>query len=98
MIPELKPIKEKVRKFRGELLAEIELPMHYAGVHWIVVQVYGKIVPAEFESLPGRGTVEQYARSIQDMTCYQGDECLDAFLPESLLEVISNEILAGDHD
>lgn len=97
-IPVLKPIKEKVRKFRGELLAEIGVPMNYAGEHWITVSVYGKIVPAEYESLSGRATVKQYSRGIEEMTCYIDDVCVDNILPESLVKQFEEEITRGDFD
>lgn len=87
MIPELKPITTKVRKVRGELLAQIDVPLNYAGEHWITVDVYG-----EFD------TDESGARILSDMRCYSDDEPVDNILPESLLQTFAEEILRGDHD
>lgn len=85
-----KPITTGVAKVnvrsRGGLLAEIEIPMHYAEVHWIVISVYGKVV--EYPE----------GRKVENMTCEVDGEPADEFLPESLMETIANEILLGDHD
>ena len=83
----LKPITTGVAKVnvKRNFLAEIEIPFHYAGEHWVVVEVYG-----ERDSEDGK-------EFLADMRCFINDESVDNILPESLLQVIASEILAGDH-
>lgn len=83
-----KPISISVAKvhIKRKLLAQIEAPINYAGVHWIVIDVYGELSKDE-SGKPILG----------DMHCYVNDEPAD-WIPESLQQVIANEILSGDHD
>ena len=84
----MKPITTGVAKvhIKRKLLAQIEAPINYAGVHWIVIDVYGEL------------SKDENGKSILgDMHCYVNDEPAD-WIPESLQQVIANEILSGDHD
>ncbi len=81
----LKPITTKVAKMRN-LLAEIDVPLHYAGEHWITVRVYGEWDRDEGGKL-----------MLSDMRCEVNDSPAD-WLPESLQQTIAEEIIRGDHN
>lgn len=70
----------------NNLLAQIDVPLSYAGEHWITVDVYG-----ELDSGPD-------GKILADMRCVVNGESADKFLPEALKQQIANEIIRGDHD
>lgn len=74
-------------KRRPNLLAQIEVPMNYAGIHWVVIDVYGE-----------KDTDENGKPIFSDMSCEINGESADLILPESLISQIASEILQGDHE
>lgn len=93
--PEIKAPKKiaiQVAKLniKRNLLAQVEVPINYAGVHGMVIDVYGEI---EIENNRGMG-----GKSLADMRCEINGESVDNILPESLLQTIAEEILAGNYE
>lgn len=69
-----KPITTQVMKMSSPekkdktLLSELDAELVIGSVRVpCTVRVYGEWVPAEYESLSGRGTVEQYSGGIENM-------------------------------
>jgi hypothetical protein len=70
-----------------DFLADVEVPIYYAGTHWVTIAVHGE-----------RTIDEDDKEILGDMRCYINGERADNVLPESLLRQIAGEILAGDFD